>query len=255
MTTITEVAAAVIERGGEFLLAQRHEGKPYSGYWEFPGGKIEPGEDPRAALTRELRRGARGIEVRVGHALDHAHARVHARDGAPAFLPRHRLSKASRSRSRTRRSAGSAPAPTDCLSRCSRATRRCWPALELPAGDGGVESRRQSASRHWIQKLANARLGRKMLVQVREKGMERMKLQHLLSRALTRAEPFGVAIVDEQRQRRRFRQCRGVHLTAKALMAATTARPMVRRSGLVPRRGGASPGRGASRSTTWWSGR
>ena len=53
---ITEVAAAVIERpDGEFLLALRPEGKPYPGYWEFPGGKIEPGEDARAALVRELR--------------------------------------------------------------------------------------------------------------------------------------------------------------------------------------------------------
>src|SRR5206468_7845371 len=49
-----EVAAAVIERPGELLLAQRPEGKPYSGYWEFPGGKIEPGEDPLGALSREL---------------------------------------------------------------------------------------------------------------------------------------------------------------------------------------------------------
>ena len=54
MVKITEVAAAVIERPGEFLLAQRPEGKPYPGYWEFPGGKIEPGEDPYAALAREL---------------------------------------------------------------------------------------------------------------------------------------------------------------------------------------------------------
>ena len=46
MTKLTEVAAAVIERAGEFLLAQRPEGKPYPGYWEFPGGKIEPGETP-----------------------------------------------------------------------------------------------------------------------------------------------------------------------------------------------------------------
>ena len=51
--------AAVIERPGEFLLAQRPEGKPYSGYWEFPGGKIEAGEDPREALVRELRGGTR----------------------------------------------------------------------------------------------------------------------------------------------------------------------------------------------------
>jgi 8-oxo-dGTP diphosphatase len=52
---ITEVAAAVIERPGEFLLAQRPAGKPYPGYWEFPGGKIEPGEDAHGALVRELR--------------------------------------------------------------------------------------------------------------------------------------------------------------------------------------------------------
>ena len=50
-----EVAAAVIQRGdGRFLLAQRPRGKVYAGYWEFPGGKIEPGEPPARALAREL---------------------------------------------------------------------------------------------------------------------------------------------------------------------------------------------------------
>lgn len=50
-----EVAAAVIQRSdGAFLLAQRPEGKVYAGYWEFPGGKIEPGEDAARALSREL---------------------------------------------------------------------------------------------------------------------------------------------------------------------------------------------------------
>lgn len=51
-----EVAAAVIQRAdGAFLLARRPAGKPYAGYWEFPGGKIEPGEPAPAALARELR--------------------------------------------------------------------------------------------------------------------------------------------------------------------------------------------------------
>ena len=52
---IIEVAAAVLIRAdGSFLLAQRPEGKPYPGYWEFPGGKIEAGESPHQALCREL---------------------------------------------------------------------------------------------------------------------------------------------------------------------------------------------------------
>lgn len=56
MNQIVEVAAAVMLRanGREFLLAQRPEGKVYAGYWEFPGGKVEPGETVRAALIREL---------------------------------------------------------------------------------------------------------------------------------------------------------------------------------------------------------
>jgi 8-oxo-dGTP diphosphatase len=50
-----EVAAAVIQRpDGAFLLAQRPPGKVYAGYWEFPGGKAEPGEPPAQALSREL---------------------------------------------------------------------------------------------------------------------------------------------------------------------------------------------------------
>lgn len=50
-----EVAAAVIQRpDGAFLLAQRPRGKVYAGYWEFPGGKVEPGEAVDKALAREL---------------------------------------------------------------------------------------------------------------------------------------------------------------------------------------------------------
>lgn len=47
-------AAALIDVDGRVLLAQRPEGKSMAGLWEFPGGKVEPGETPEAALVREL---------------------------------------------------------------------------------------------------------------------------------------------------------------------------------------------------------
>ena len=47
-------AVALIDRDGRVLLAQRPEGKSMAGLWEFPGGKVEPGECPEEALIREL---------------------------------------------------------------------------------------------------------------------------------------------------------------------------------------------------------
>lgn len=86
MTTsaIVRVAAAVLVRpDGQVLLAQRPAGKPYAGYWEFPGGKLEPGETPRAALARELVEEL-GINVRRAapwlvqeFVYPHAHVELH----------------------------------------------------------------------------------------------------------------------------------------------------------------------------------
>ncbi|MDP3790513.1 MAG: (deoxy)nucleoside triphosphate pyrophosphohydrolase [Candidatus Omnitrophota bacterium] len=50
-----QVAAAVIEKNSKILIAKRRSGDTLGGKWEFPGGKIEPGETPEECLTRELK--------------------------------------------------------------------------------------------------------------------------------------------------------------------------------------------------------
>lgn len=54
MSILLVSAVALIDRDGKILLAQRPEGKSMAGLWEFPGGKVEPGETPEEALIREL---------------------------------------------------------------------------------------------------------------------------------------------------------------------------------------------------------
>jgi len=76
-----DVAVGVlIDAAGRFLLTSRPEGKVYAGHWEFPGGKVEPGESVEQALRRELHE---ELGITIGHAEpwqvtlhDYPHARV-----------------------------------------------------------------------------------------------------------------------------------------------------------------------------------
>jgi 8-oxo-dGTP diphosphatase len=69
MSNTIIVVAGVLFEGGRVLLTQRKAGAHLEGLWEFPGGKIDPDEDPRDALVRELREEL-GIEVTVGAPLE-----------------------------------------------------------------------------------------------------------------------------------------------------------------------------------------
>ena len=64
MKVVLVVAAALIDADGRVLLAQRPQGRAMAGLWEFPGGKVDPGETPEAALIRELREEL-GIETQA----------------------------------------------------------------------------------------------------------------------------------------------------------------------------------------------
>ena len=62
---LTDVGIGLIRRDGDFLVRRRPEGTVYAGYWEFPGGKCEPGETPAQTTARECQEET-GLEIMVG---------------------------------------------------------------------------------------------------------------------------------------------------------------------------------------------
>jgi 8-oxo-dGTP diphosphatase len=66
---LTNVVAGILTLNGRVLICRRRADQPHPLKWEFPGGKVEPGEDPRAALARELREEL-NVEAVIGEELD-----------------------------------------------------------------------------------------------------------------------------------------------------------------------------------------
>jgi 8-oxo-dGTP diphosphatase len=95
---VTVVVAAAIERDGRYLAARRTRPADVAGRWEFPGGKIEPGETDEEALAREIREEL-GVEIAVGQRIPgewtlHGDLVLHLyvatlTDGEPAPLEQH----------------------------------------------------------------------------------------------------------------------------------------------------------------------
>jgi 8-oxo-dGTP diphosphatase len=79
------VAAGIVIEDGRVLLTQRKAGAHLAGMWEFPGGKVEPGEDPAHALARELREEL-GIDCAIGDVVDVAFHRYEEADKAVLLL-------------------------------------------------------------------------------------------------------------------------------------------------------------------------
>jgi 8-oxo-dGTP diphosphatase len=213
-TQVTEVAAAVIERlDGTFLLAQRPEGKPYPDFWEFPGGKIEAGEDAATALARELKEELDIVVTESSpwitrvYAYTHATVRLHflrvtAWEGEPRPLEGQAI--------RWQRVGATDVSPM------LPANAPVLAALALPAVMIVSHAHEMGVDR-WIARLAGRAVDEKLLVQIREKDANAQQVQHILSRALAHVVPLGSRVVVNSASGH-FPQCDGVHLTAKDLM-------------------------------------
>ena len=217
---IVRVAAAVILRpDGQVLLAQRPPGKAYAGYWEFPGGKLEPGETPRHALDRELseelglgvRRAAPWLVQRYRY--PHAHVELHffrvfAWDGAPVG---HDGQAFAWQRPGKFDVAPLLPANTSVLR-----------ALMLPAVYG-ITMASDLGETAFLARAQQAFDGGLKLVQVREKVWPEARQRALAEALVALARPGGAKVLlNGEAQNARAWGCEGVHWTSAALAGAVT---------------------------------
>ena len=222
MTRLTRVAAAVIvRRDGRVLLAQRPAGKAYEGYWEFPGGKLEPGETPAAAPARELREEL-GLTVRRAapwlvqeYVYPHAHVELHffrvfAWDGEPHGHDGQAF-------------AWQTPGAFD-VAPLLPANTRVMQALLLPpfygiscASDVGEEA--------FVASAARAFAGGLRLVQLREKDWPAERVGAFAARLRDLAHAHGARVLlNGTTEDARRLDLDGVHWTS-ARLAAATSRP------------------------------
>ena len=217
-----EVAAAVLLReDGSFLLGQRPAGKVYAGYWEFPGGKIEPGEAPLAALERELREEL-GITIGSAHPwltrdYDYTHAAVRLR-----FFRVVEWSGTLHGRE-NQRFAWQFPhaLSVDPLLPANAPILR---ALRLPPVYG-ITNAAELGEREFLRRLERALAGGLGLVQVREKGLREMALHDFAAKVTELAHAHGARVlVNGSPELAREVGADGVHLTS-AQLAQIKQRP------------------------------
>jgi len=227
VTKIVDVAAAVMLRdnGRAFLLAQRPAGKVYAGYWEFPGGKVEPGETIRQALIRELQEEL-GITVTdcspwLTRQFTYPHAtvrlsfwRVTAWEGEIGITAP--LEHAAVDWQKTGEAATVAP--------ILPANDPILKALSLPTTMAITMAEREG-SEHQLERLENALKRGLRLIQVRDKGLsaaERLSFARTVCQLAHRYDAL-VVINDDEALARQV-GADGVHLSS-ARLATCGQRP------------------------------
>lgn len=223
MPTIIDVAAAVILRAdGRFLLAQRPPGRPWAGYWEFPGGKFEPGEAGKDCLARELNEEL-GIVIEAAAPWT---TRIYA---YPERTVRLHFFRVWRWRGTPRAREGQAlswETPTPTVAPLLPANAPVLRALSLPpvyaisaADELGVEN--------FFARLERAFARGLRLVQIRDKTLPATVRAELARAAVVRAQGHGAKVlINDDLALARAVGADGVHVSGRAL-AALVARPPV----------------------------
>jgi 8-oxo-dGTP diphosphatase len=197
------------------LLADRPQGKPYAGYWEFPGGKIEPGESVAAALARELHEelgvdiGAAAPWVSFEFDYPHAYVRLH-------FCRVTHWTGTPRGREGQRLDffpvAGDLPAPL---------LPAAVPALKwllLPA-TYAISNAGELGLAEFLRRLEHALERGIRLIQLREPTFSDDAMAELLHAVLPRARAVGARVmVSSRHPRALWSVADGVHLTARDLL-------------------------------------
>jgi len=217
-----DVAVAVITRpDGSFLVAQRPPDKVYAGYWEFPGGKVEPGEAVARALARELHEEL-GIDVEQAYPWI---TRVYEYPHATVRLHFHRV-VAWRGEPHCREHSGMTWQRADLLTVTPMlpANAPVLKALGLPE-EYAVSNASAVGEARFLENLRRRLAGGLRLVQVRERTMARDRLIALVGEVMAIARAHGARVlVNADVAIARAAGADGVQLPS-ALLASLDARP------------------------------
>jgi len=213
----TDVAVAILTRpDGSFLLAKRPESKVYSGYWEFPGGKVEPGEPVAHALARELEEEL-GITVQLAYPWI---TRVYTYPHATVRLHFYRVVQW-RGTPRCKEHQAIAWERIDAISVSPLlpANAPVLKALELPA-EYAVSNASGMGETRFLASLRRRLAEGLRLVQVRERSSPARGLIRLVEQVVAAARPLGARVlVNGDAAVARTAGADGVQLTERQLMA------------------------------------